>query len=146
VLLAAQVRGLLFTVHVRFVEPPTPTVVGLAVSVATTGATVAVPEFIDIVVDEVTVLPATFRHVIVYVVATVSAPLDLLPLVVLTPARPLLPVQLDALLDVQLIVVLPFGATAVAPAVTLAVGRATVVSVALFVTLPLWFEHVSENV
>jgi hypothetical protein len=49
------------------------------------------------------------------------------------------------LFDIQLIVVLPFGATAVAPAVTLAVGRATTVSVALLVVLPPWFEHVNEN-
>jgi hypothetical protein len=42
-------------------------------------------------------------------------------------------------------VVLPLGATAVAPAVTLAVGSATTFNVALLVVLPPWLEHVNEK-
>jgi hypothetical protein len=65
VLLAVHVAGLLITLHVKFVVPPTPIVAALEVNVWTTGATVAVPEFIETVVDAVTVLPALFWQVVV---------------------------------------------------------------------------------
>jgi hypothetical protein len=65
VLLAVHVAGLLMTLHVKFVVPPTPIVAALEVNVWTTGATVAPPEFIETVVDAVTLLPALFWQVIV---------------------------------------------------------------------------------
>jgi hypothetical protein len=112
--------------------PPEATVVGLAVKVAV-GATGAVTET---VAAAAALLPPGPLQVSEYDVVAVSAPVPRLPLVVgNVPLQPPEAVQAVALVELQVSVDVPPGATTVGLAVKVAVGAGSTVTVAVAAAL-----------